>query len=160
MDTLGAVFSLLALAVEGTFDILGGIMFIVVLILELGIFASHIIWRFHFCKERKAAKASGMSIDEFLSSRRAISGSSSSCCDGRGGIYYEPPPPPPTTTVVHGAVVEKGVHMERNPSEAVPAKNVVIGKGSVNAENAVYAAGDVDLESQSRYSYVNVEDNE
>ncbi|ODH52074.1 hypothetical protein GX48_01863 [Paracoccidioides brasiliensis] len=165
LDTLGAVFSLLALAVEGTFDILGGIMFVVVLILELGIFASHIIWRLHFCKERKAAKASGMSIDEYLSSGRAISGSSSSCCDGRGGICYEPPPPPPpppttTTTTVCGAVVEKGVHMERNPFEAAPARNVVIGKGSVNAENAVDAAGDVDLESQSRYSYVNVEDTE
>ncbi|OAX79920.1 hypothetical protein ACJ72_05756 [Emergomyces africanus] len=66
MDTLGALFSLLALAAEGTFDILGGIVYIVVLLLELGIFTSHLIWRFRFRELREAAKTSGMSIDEFL----------------------------------------------------------------------------------------------
>ncbi|KKZ63678.1 hypothetical protein EMCG_01985 [[Emmonsia] crescens] len=85
MDTLGALFSLLALAVEGTFDILGGVVYIVVLLLELGIFTSHIIWRFRFRELRKAAKASGMSVDELLEPKMNASRSSSSRDRRRGG---------------------------------------------------------------------------
>ncbi|OGE57301.1 hypothetical protein PENARI_c002G12299 [Penicillium arizonense] len=52
---------------QGSFDILGGIMYILVVVLEAGIYISHIIWRIRYRKLRKEAKATGMSIDELLS---------------------------------------------------------------------------------------------
>ncbi|KAJ5709111.1 hypothetical protein N7493_010445, partial [Penicillium malachiteum] len=70
IDTLGGLFSLFALAAQGSFDILGGIMYILVVILEAGIYISHIVWRIRYRKLRKEAKASGMSIDEFLELNR------------------------------------------------------------------------------------------
>ncbi|KAF7593235.1 hypothetical protein BBP40_011776 [Aspergillus hancockii] len=65
------LFSLFALAAQGSFDILGGIMYIVVVILEAGIYTSHIIWRFRYRKLRKEAKAAGKSVDEMLEERNA-----------------------------------------------------------------------------------------
>ncbi|KAJ6022000.1 hypothetical protein N7540_007504 [Penicillium herquei] len=70
IDTLGGLFSLFALAAQGSFDILGGIMYILVVVLEAGIYISHIAWRIRYRKLRKEAKASGMSIDEFLDLHR------------------------------------------------------------------------------------------
>ncbi|EGC47284.1 conserved hypothetical protein [Histoplasma capsulatum var. duboisii H88] len=52
--------------VEGTFSIIGGTAYILVLILELGIFISHIIWKLRFWELCQAAKAHGMSFDEFM----------------------------------------------------------------------------------------------
>lgn len=69
IDTLGGLFSLFALAAQGTFDILGGVMYIIVVVLEVGIYASHIVWRFRYRKLRKEAKAAGVSIDEMLNMR-------------------------------------------------------------------------------------------
>ncbi|KAJ5381626.1 uncharacterized protein N7496_004054, partial [Penicillium cataractarum] len=66
IDTLGGLFSLFALAAQGSFDILGGIMYILVVVLESGIYLSHIIWRFRYRKLRKEAKESGRSIDDLL----------------------------------------------------------------------------------------------
>ncbi|PGH05935.1 hypothetical protein AJ80_08247 [Polytolypa hystricis UAMH7299] len=70
MDMLGAVFSLFALAAEGEFDILGGVLYIIVqdysIVLELGICASHIIWRIRFRHLVRQAKEKGMSIDDLL----------------------------------------------------------------------------------------------
>ncbi|KAE8354818.1 PQ loop repeat protein [Aspergillus coremiiformis] len=66
LDTFGGLFSLFALAAQGTFDILGGIMYIIVIVLESGIYISHIVWRIRYRKLRKAAKATGKSIDEML----------------------------------------------------------------------------------------------
>ncbi|KAL2010255.1 hypothetical protein VTN00DRAFT_6062 [Thermoascus crustaceus] len=66
IDTLGALFSLFALAAQGTFDILGGIMYIIVFLLEAGIFTSHIIWRVRNRKLLKAAKEAGKSVDDLL----------------------------------------------------------------------------------------------
>ncbi|KAI9929942.1 hypothetical protein AWENTII_003606 [Aspergillus wentii] len=66
IDTFGGLFSLFALAAQGSFDILGGIMYIVVVVLEFGIYASHIIWRIRYRKLRKEAKAAGKTIDEML----------------------------------------------------------------------------------------------
>ncbi|RHZ74280.1 hypothetical protein CDV55_108876 [Aspergillus turcosus] len=73
IDTLGGLFSLFALAAQGTFDILGGIMYIIVVILEAGIYVSHIVWRIRYRKLRKEAKAAGVSIDEMLSMHRGES---------------------------------------------------------------------------------------
>ncbi|GFN20725.1 PQ-loop repeat-containing protein [Aspergillus tubingensis] len=69
IDTLGGLFSLFALAAQGSFDILGGIMYILVVVLEAGIYASHIIWRIRYRAVRKEARASGRSIDEVLEER-------------------------------------------------------------------------------------------
>ncbi|KAJ5495140.1 membrane protein [Penicillium diatomitis] len=66
IDTLGGLFSLFALAAQGSFDILGGIMYILVVVLEAGIYISHLIWRFRYRQLRKEAKMSGRSIDELL----------------------------------------------------------------------------------------------
>ncbi|KAJ5647396.1 hypothetical protein N7490_003768, partial [Penicillium lividum] len=66
IDTLGGMFSLFALAAQGSFDILGGIMYIIVIILEGGIYVSHIVWRIRYRKLRKEAKISGRSIDDLL----------------------------------------------------------------------------------------------
>lgn len=66
IDTLGGLFSLFALAAQGTFDLLGGIMYILVVVLEAGIYISHIVWRIRYRKLRKEARESGKSIDDLL----------------------------------------------------------------------------------------------
>ncbi|CAI7657843.1 unnamed protein product [Penicillium bialowiezense] len=84
IDTLGGLFSLFALgnwlalrqlqtllltqaeAAQGSFDILGGIMYILVVVLEAGIYASHIVWRIRYRKLRQEAEASGQSIDDII----------------------------------------------------------------------------------------------
>ncbi|KAJ5523318.1 hypothetical protein N7513_012862, partial [Penicillium frequentans] len=54
------------LAAQGSFDILGGVMYIFVVLVELGIYVSHIIWRIRFRELRKQARLSGKSIDELV----------------------------------------------------------------------------------------------
>ena len=73
-------------AAQGTFDILGGILYLVVYVLtftswrlsdwpvysflaEVGIFASHVIWRLRHRKLVRAAKESGKSVEEFLAEK-------------------------------------------------------------------------------------------
>jgi len=68
-DMLGAVFSLVSLVVEKTFDIFGGTLYILLFIMEAGICCSHIIWRLRNWELRKAAKAAGKSIDDMLESQ-------------------------------------------------------------------------------------------
>ncbi|KAK3906600.1 hypothetical protein C8A05DRAFT_11673, partial [Staphylotrichum tortipilum] len=63
MDWSGAFFSLLALVVQNTFDVLGGVLYIICCLLELGIFASHLIWLFRTREIRKAAAAEGKTFD-------------------------------------------------------------------------------------------------
>ncbi|KAL3452890.1 PQ loop repeat-domain-containing protein [Aspergillus insuetus] len=71
-DTLGGLFSLFALAAQGTFDILGGILYIVVILLEVGIIGSHIIWRIRYRKLLAEAKITGRSVDELLGVKEAV----------------------------------------------------------------------------------------
>ncbi|PWY94990.1 PQ loop repeat protein [Aspergillus sclerotioniger CBS 115572] len=66
IDTLGGLFSLFALVAQGSFDILGGVMYLVVVGLEIGIYTSHIIWRVRFREARKEAKLTGKPIEEVL----------------------------------------------------------------------------------------------
>ncbi|KAJ5833473.1 hypothetical protein N7474_001784 [Penicillium riverlandense] len=70
IDTMGGLFSLFALAAQGTFDILAGVLYIIVVVLELGIYISHIIWRFRYRRLRREAKAAGKSIDDLLELQR------------------------------------------------------------------------------------------
>ncbi|KAF3765087.1 hypothetical protein M406DRAFT_222093, partial [Cryphonectria parasitica EP155] len=64
MDCCGAFFSLMALVAQTTFDVLGGIIYIVCCCLELGIFSSHIIWLLRTRKIRKEAKTQGKTFDD------------------------------------------------------------------------------------------------
>ncbi|KAI1827109.1 PQ loop repeat-domain-containing protein [Xylaria intraflava] len=66
LDSLGAFFSLLSLVVQQTFDILGGVMYIVVILLEIGIFITHLIWLFRTREIRKQAKLDGKTFDDIL----------------------------------------------------------------------------------------------
>ncbi|KAI1979997.1 hypothetical protein LOZ51_000924 [Ophidiomyces ophidiicola] len=69
MDALGALFSLLALVAEGSIDILGCVLYCVVLFLEIGIFGSHIVWRLLHRGLLKEAKAANLTVDEVLEAK-------------------------------------------------------------------------------------------
>jgi hypothetical protein len=56
VDWAGAFFSLMSLVAQHTFDYLGGMMFIVCLFLETGIFVSHWVWMFRFREERRVER--------------------------------------------------------------------------------------------------------
>lgn len=57
IDSLGALFSLFSLvAQKGDLDVLGCVLYIVVIVLEAGIFLSHGIWLLRTRKSRRAAK--------------------------------------------------------------------------------------------------------
>ncbi|MCJ1311593.1 hypothetical protein MMC25_005266 [Agyrium rufum] len=70
IDTLGAFFSLVSLLTQDTFDILGGIIYILTMVLELGIFASHIVWRIRTRKLHRRAKAEGIAFDDMPEAKR------------------------------------------------------------------------------------------
>ncbi|RAO68778.1 uncharacterized protein BHQ10_004790 [Talaromyces amestolkiae] len=69
IDSLGALFSLFALAAQGTFDILGGILYLVVFLAEVGLFTSHVIWRLRHRQIVREAKESGKSVEELLAEK-------------------------------------------------------------------------------------------
>ncbi|KAG5368668.1 putative membrane protein [Yarrowia sp. C11] len=57
LDSLGALFSFLSLLFQkGTFDVLGCVLYLIVLGLEVGIMSSHIIWLLRTRKQRKLQK--------------------------------------------------------------------------------------------------------
>ncbi|KKK14294.1 hypothetical protein ARAM_007018 [Aspergillus rambellii] len=62
----------IGLTAQGTFDVLGGIMYLIVVLLEAGIFLSHIIWRIRYRKLLREAKTTGRSIDELLEERQRM----------------------------------------------------------------------------------------
>ncbi|KAI0466221.1 PQ loop repeat-domain-containing protein [Xylaria cf. heliscus] len=66
MDSLGAFFSLLSLVAQHTFDILGGVMYIICILLEIGIFTSHLIWLFRTRQVRSTAKLNGKTFDDVM----------------------------------------------------------------------------------------------
>ncbi|KAG0634936.1 PQ loop repeat-domain-containing protein [Tuber brumale] len=59
IDWLGALFSIMSLVAQNTFDYLGGVLYLVVILLESGIFISHWVWLFRTRKQRKAEKEAG-----------------------------------------------------------------------------------------------------
>ncbi|MCJ1286139.1 hypothetical protein MMC26_005483 [Xylographa opegraphella] len=69
MDSAGAIFSLFALVAQDTFDVLGGCVYLVVIILEGGIFASHCVWLIRTRKLQKRAKLLGVSFDDLPEAR-------------------------------------------------------------------------------------------
>ena len=67
IDWLGAVLSFLALAVQNSFDILGSVLYCVIIVLEVGMFVSHWVWMFRFRGVRQEAKRTGKSMEEVAS---------------------------------------------------------------------------------------------
>ncbi|KAI1174806.1 PQ loop repeat-domain-containing protein [Nemania sp. FL0916] len=65
-DLLGALFSLFSLVAQQTFDILGGVMYIVCILLEIGIFSSHLIWLFRTRRIRAEAKLNDKTFDDVM----------------------------------------------------------------------------------------------
>ena len=70
MDCAGAVFSLFALVAQNTFDVLGGIIYLSVIVLEVGIFSSHVIWLLRTRTLRKKAKDQGVKFDDLPEARK------------------------------------------------------------------------------------------
>ncbi|KAK4145297.1 uncharacterized protein C8A04DRAFT_10661, partial [Dichotomopilus funicola] len=71
MDWLGAFFSLMALVAQNRFDVLGGVLYIICCILEIGIFSSHLVWLARTRKIRKAAAAEGKTFDAIAAEHEA-----------------------------------------------------------------------------------------
>jgi uncharacterized protein with PQ loop repeat len=69
IDSLGAFFSIMSLvAQDGDFDILGCILYVVILVLEGGIFMSHLIWLVRSRKERREKKLLEQTADRSANS--------------------------------------------------------------------------------------------
>ncbi|CZR63818.1 uncharacterized protein PAC_13715 [Phialocephala subalpina] len=64
IDWSGAFFSLMALVAQNTFDVLGGVLYIICVFLEAGIFVCHLIWMFRTREIRAQAKAEGKTFDD------------------------------------------------------------------------------------------------
>ncbi|KAI9676101.1 MAG: hypothetical protein M1817_000844 [Caeruleum heppii] len=56
----------MALVAQHTFDVLGGVLYIVCLLLETGIFLSHGLWLWRTRKARREAKLAGKDFDELI----------------------------------------------------------------------------------------------
>ncbi|KAI9762404.1 MAG: hypothetical protein M4579_000380 [Chaenotheca gracillima] len=65
-DWMGALLSLMALVAQQTFDIIGGVLYILCMVLEAGIFINHWVWLFRTRKVRSQAKKAGKSYDAFV----------------------------------------------------------------------------------------------
>ncbi|KXX80874.1 hypothetical protein MMYC01_202054 [Madurella mycetomatis] len=71
MDWFGAFFSLMALVAQRTFDALGGVLYIVCCLLEIGIVLSHLIWLARTRKIRNDAAAQGKTFDDVAADYKA-----------------------------------------------------------------------------------------
>ncbi|KAL0258224.1 hypothetical protein SLS55_007397 [Diplodia seriata] len=78
-DFAGATFSLIALVVQQTFDYLGGVLYIVCMVLEIGIVVWHLSWMYRNRRTLKAAKRIGMSYDQYVSADAKPPKTSGSC---------------------------------------------------------------------------------
>ncbi|CAF9909867.1 MAG: hypothetical protein HETSPECPRED_009543 [Heterodermia speciosa] len=70
LDWMGAFISLMALVAQNTFDYLGGVLYLVVLLLETGIFATHLIWRIRTRSLHRRAKAEGVDFDDLPEAKK------------------------------------------------------------------------------------------
>ncbi|KAL8856583.1 MAG: hypothetical protein Q9178_006812 [Gyalolechia marmorata] len=72
IDWLGAFFSLMALVAQRTFDVLGGVQYIVVLLLEAGIFVSHLLFLLRTRSLRRRAKDTNTPFDHLPEARKFV----------------------------------------------------------------------------------------
>ncbi|KAH8701801.1 PQ loop repeat-domain-containing protein [Talaromyces proteolyticus] len=119
VDSLGALFSLFALAAQGTFDVLGGILYIVVFLAEVFIFGSHIIWRFRHRKLLQTAKSSGKTVDELLEEAEPVNQRPVSRSEGledpEKGLQCEVDEGPPPVQVIEDGT-QQPPNAENHPS--------------------------------------------
>jgi hypothetical protein len=66
IDITGAFLSLMALAVQHTFDVLGGTGYIVALTMEIGIGGLQITWLWRTSSVRREARKAGLVYDDFV----------------------------------------------------------------------------------------------
>lgn len=89
IDYAGAFFSLMALVAQNTFDVLGGGLYLVNMVLEMGIIISQLIWLWRVRHVRREAKKAGMTYDEYVaahpSKKLSRSPSSDSIADVEAG---------------------------------------------------------------------------
>ncbi|KAL8732266.1 MAG: hypothetical protein Q9166_002838 [cf. Caloplaca sp. 2 TL-2023] len=93
IDWLGAFFSLMALVAQNTFDVLGGVQYIVCLLLEAGIFTSHLLFLLRTRSLRRRAKESNTSFDDMPEARKFVfprPESTSGPAGGSGGDHELP----------------------------------------------------------------------
>jgi len=133
IDIIGAFFSLLALAVQHSFDLLGGILYIIVLLLELGICGSQLVWLYRTRKVRKAARAAGQTYDEYNRSLKHISRAPScTTYDSRRVSQFSKNDENESTVYEHRDDLELGQHLQK------PEK-VLLGNGTEqNISNIQY----------------------
>ncbi|KAI4109123.1 MAG: hypothetical protein LQ339_001929 [Xanthoria mediterranea] len=72
IDWLGAFFSLMALVAQRTFDVLGGVQYLVILLLEAGIFTSHLFFLLRTRSLRRRAKESSTAFDNMPEARKFV----------------------------------------------------------------------------------------
>ncbi|CAO1596907.1 hypothetical protein XANCAGTX0491_000734 [Xanthoria calcicola] len=72
IDWLGAFFSLMALVAQRTFDVLGGVQYLVILLLEAGIFTSHLFFLLRTRSLRRRAKESSTPFDNMPEARKFV----------------------------------------------------------------------------------------
>jgi len=77
IDLAGGLLSLIAIAVQHTFDALGSSVYIIAIVMELGIVASHFIWLFRVRDTRRKAGKAGKSYDDYLQSQKRLGSISS-----------------------------------------------------------------------------------
>lgn len=68
IDFSGAFFSLMALVAQEHFDVLGGVSYISVMVMEIGIVSSHLIWFWRTRYARKRAHELGKDYDTYVNS--------------------------------------------------------------------------------------------
>ncbi|KAI4258133.1 MAG: hypothetical protein L6R42_005275 [Xanthoria sp. 1 TBL-2021] len=72
IDWLGAFFSLMALVAQHTFDVIGGVQYLVCLLLEAGIFTSHLLFLLRTRSLRRRAKESSTPFDDMPEARKFV----------------------------------------------------------------------------------------
>ena len=65
IDSLGAFFSLMSIAAQNTFDPLGGVMYALCLVIEIGIFSSYGVWLWRTRGIRRHMKSEDKAWEEW-----------------------------------------------------------------------------------------------
>ncbi|KAL8900093.1 MAG: hypothetical protein Q9207_005861 [Kuettlingeria erythrocarpa] len=152
IDWMGAFFSLMALVAQHTFDVLGGVQYIVCLLLELGIFTSHLLFLLRTRRLRRLAKESNTPFDHMPEARKFVF--------PRPSTDPSPPPSssessaefaPKPTDVEKGGVVEAAPgRRTRGAGEEEEAEKEVVGELDTDVEGKRAEAGIVERQKMER----------
>ena len=84
------MFSFMALALQRTFDVLGGTGYIVVLIMEIGIAGLQIIWLWRTRSVRREARKAGLDYDDFVSLQHTKNGTTQGRSEALTDVEKQP----------------------------------------------------------------------